>query len=403
MSQTAPYGKWESTITPASVVQGDITPSPYSAHTSIQEYGGAAAIAHGGTVYFSNSADNRVYSIKATTETPKPVTPDKKEYRHANFTVHPARHDLLMSVLRVLSLQNQNTWFGGSESRMIARCCRGVGTSAREKAVLLMTNNLDGVESASAWMLVFACKSVAIKRRRNRAPPSYITADLYRLQPPQLSQLASVLPNIQISPPIETALFDFSLAVLTAGDMSMEMSTGPNPSDRFDPVSYDTQLLSTLGHKFTNPKALHATETLSTVYRAFLSHPDRTLQTVTLSCVLTYKPLNLGWGLVGAPFEYIVSTMNCKNVIYKRGIIYMPNCKYNQEHVISRIWETLPNAQIIGPLCVGKEEFRGIRYSTVTFGVWIFLEVTLETFGEKSDDLGMINIPAVVQIKDLRI
>ncbi|KAF8121783.1 alpha beta-hydrolase [Boletus edulis] len=137
MSQTAPYGKWESTITPESVVQGnisftdlfvdptnnkiyhiearpqdnaryvivdtiagqDIIPSPYSARTSIQEYGGAAAIAYGGTVYFSNSADNRVYSIKATTETPEPVTPDKKEYRHANFTVHPVRYDLLVSVL----------------------------------------------------------------------------------------------------------------------------------------------------------------------------------------------------------------------------------------------------------------------------------------------------------------
>ncbi|KAG6382181.1 armadillo-type protein [Boletus reticuloceps] len=107
------------------------------------------------------------------------------------------------------------------------------------------------------------------------------------------------------------------------------------PSDRFDPVSYETQLLSTLGQcaslaekhnrelvpfflslavnddtvsnlaryklhawltlfsKFTNPKALHATETLFTVYRALLSHPDRTLQTVALSCVLTYKPPNL--------------------------------------------------------------------------------------------------------------
>ncbi|KAG6370302.1 down-regulated in metastasis-domain-containing protein [Boletus reticuloceps] len=42
--------------------------------------------------------------------------------------------------------------------------------------------------------------------------------------------------------------------------------------------------------KSTNPKALHATETLFIVYRAFLSHPDRTLQTVALSCVLTYKP-----------------------------------------------------------------------------------------------------------------
>ena len=55
----------------------DVIPSPYSARTSVQEYGGAAAIAYGGTVYFSNFTDNRVYSIKATTQTPEPVTPGK--------------------------------------------------------------------------------------------------------------------------------------------------------------------------------------------------------------------------------------------------------------------------------------------------------------------------------------
>ena len=45
-------------------------------------------------------------------------------------------------------------------------------------------------------------------------------------QAPYLSQLASVLPNIQNSPPIETALLNFSIAVLTAGDMSIAMSAG---------------------------------------------------------------------------------------------------------------------------------------------------------------------------------
>lgn len=132
MSQVAPYGKWESTITPESIVQGvssfrqhykngsvtgwlqsisfsdvfvdptndkiyhiearpednarnvivdtisgqDVIPSPYNARTSVQEYGGAAAIAYNGTLYFSNISDNRVYSIKAAiSQTPEPVTP----------------------------------------------------------------------------------------------------------------------------------------------------------------------------------------------------------------------------------------------------------------------------------------------------------------------------------------
>ncbi|KAF8546699.1 hypothetical protein OG21DRAFT_1426348, partial [Imleria badia] len=35
---------------------------------------------------------------------------------------------------------------------------RRLKTSAREKVVVLMANNLDGVETASAWMLVLTCK-----------------------------------------------------------------------------------------------------------------------------------------------------------------------------------------------------------------------------------------------------
>ncbi|KIK99166.1 hypothetical protein PAXRUDRAFT_823066 [Paxillus rubicundulus Ve08.2h10] len=141
MSQTAPYGKWESPITPDTIVQGsisfddvfvdstenrvyhierrpedngryvivdtlaaqDIIPSPYSARTGVHEYGGAAAIAHGDIVYFSNYVDNRVYSVKATPQKsfdlPEPVTSENSKYRYANFAVHPVRHDLLVSVL----------------------------------------------------------------------------------------------------------------------------------------------------------------------------------------------------------------------------------------------------------------------------------------------------------------
>lgn len=39
-----------------------------------------------------------------------------------------------------------------------ASVLRRLKTSAREKAVLLMSTNLTGVEDASAWMLIFACK-----------------------------------------------------------------------------------------------------------------------------------------------------------------------------------------------------------------------------------------------------
>ncbi|KAF7327783.1 DRIM domain-containing protein [Mycena kentingensis (nom. inval.)] len=101
-------------------------------------------------------------------------------------------------------------------------------------------------------------------------------------------------------------------------------------TDRFDPQSYETQLLFALGEcpelvqkhnrdivpfflnlisakiarhklgawltlfsKLPNPKALHATDSLRELYLTTLSHPDRTLQTNALSCLLTYKSPSL--------------------------------------------------------------------------------------------------------------
>ncbi|CCM06042.1 uncharacterized protein FIBRA_08288 [Fibroporia radiculosa] len=45
----------------------------------------------------------------------------------------------------------------------------------------------------------------------------------------------------------------------------------------------------TLFSKFVNPKALHSTEQLRSLYITLLSHPDRSLQRLALSCLLTYK------------------------------------------------------------------------------------------------------------------
>ncbi|CAA7260357.1 unnamed protein product [Cyclocybe aegerita] len=49
----------------------------------------------------------------------------------------------------------------------------------------------------------------------------------------------------------------------------------------------------TLFSKFSNPKALHATHTLRTLYTNLLSHSDRSLQTIALSCLFTYKSPHL--------------------------------------------------------------------------------------------------------------
>jgi U3 small nucleolar RNA-associated protein 20 len=56
-----------------------------------------------------------------------------------------------------------------------------------------------------------------------------------------------------------------------------------------------TQLITwlTLLSKFSNPKALYATHTLRSVYLTLLSHPDRSLQNISLSCLLAYKSPSL--------------------------------------------------------------------------------------------------------------
>ncbi|KAI0782968.1 armadillo-type protein [Abortiporus biennis] len=107
-----------------------------------------------------------------------------------------------------------------------------------------------------------------------------------------------------------------------------------NVPERFDKRNYELQLLSTLGEcsslaekhsrdlvplflslappsspsklarpkliswlglfsHFANPKALRSTEQLQQVYTVLLSHPDRPLQCVALSCMFTYKSPHL--------------------------------------------------------------------------------------------------------------
>jgi U3 small nucleolar RNA-associated protein 20 len=49
----------------------------------------------------------------------------------------------------------------------------------------------------------------------------------------------------------------------------------------------------TLFSNFTNPRVLHSTQVLYDLYTSLLSHPDRSLQGLALSCLLTYKPPHL--------------------------------------------------------------------------------------------------------------
>jgi dipeptidyl aminopeptidase/acylaminoacyl peptidase len=122
MTETLPYGAWRSPITsdlivaqaiglgdiivdgadiywiegrpseggrnvlvrrgPAGSVE-DITPAPFSARSRVHEYGGGAATVHGGLVFFSNFADQRLY-MQAGGSAPEPLTPEGGGWRYAD-------------------------------------------------------------------------------------------------------------------------------------------------------------------------------------------------------------------------------------------------------------------------------------------------------------------------------
>ncbi|KAH9007602.1 armadillo-type protein [Lactarius deliciosus] len=126
-----------------------------------------------------------------------------------------------------------------------------------------------------------------------------------------------------------------ALAKWSAGDMfKVQLIRDQRPRDRFDRVTFEAQLLVAFKHcaplaekhnrdlvplflnlagpsgpaklprakltswltlfsNFTNPRVLHSTQALHDLYTSLLSHPDRSLQGIALSCLLTYKPPHL--------------------------------------------------------------------------------------------------------------
>jgi dipeptidyl aminopeptidase/acylaminoacyl peptidase len=130
----APYGCWRSPITTQMLVQGavrfgdvshdgdtlywveirpeeqgryvvvrrtmdgqveDVLPPPFSARTLVNEYGGGALLASGGTVYFTNYADQRIWRLTPG-GVPQPLTPEGR-LRFADF-VHDAARSRLIAI-----------------------------------------------------------------------------------------------------------------------------------------------------------------------------------------------------------------------------------------------------------------------------------------------------------------
>ena len=71
----------------------DVNPAPFNARTRVHEYGGGAWIADGGTVWFSNYDDQRIYRQDGDGK-PQVITPDAP-LRYADATPDRARNRLI--------------------------------------------------------------------------------------------------------------------------------------------------------------------------------------------------------------------------------------------------------------------------------------------------------------------
>jgi hypothetical protein len=72
----------------------ELTPAPFNVRTRVHEYGGGAALAADGTVWFSNFADNRIYRIDPEGGAPQPVSADEM-LRYADFVLDKTRGRLV--------------------------------------------------------------------------------------------------------------------------------------------------------------------------------------------------------------------------------------------------------------------------------------------------------------------
>jgi dipeptidyl aminopeptidase/acylaminoacyl peptidase len=71
----------------------DVLPAPFSARTTLNEYGGGALLAAGGTVYFTNYADQQIWQLKPG-DVPRAVTAESK-LRFADYVLDAKRNRLI--------------------------------------------------------------------------------------------------------------------------------------------------------------------------------------------------------------------------------------------------------------------------------------------------------------------
>src|SRR5262245_61448896 len=101
----------------------DITPKPFNARTRVHEYGGGAWLVAGGTVYFSNFADGRLYRQDQGGE-PRPLTPappsPARGWRYADGAIDRHRG-------RWIGIREDHTGEGEAVNAIVAIDLAGTG------------------------------------------------------------------------------------------------------------------------------------------------------------------------------------------------------------------------------------------------------------------------------------
>ncbi|MCC2954770.1 prolyl oligopeptidase family serine peptidase [Massilia sp. IC2-477] len=73
---------------------GELTPAPFNVRSKVHEYGGGAYVVAGGSAWFSNHADSRLYRVDAGAQ-PVAVTAEDNKRRYADFVVDAPRRRLI--------------------------------------------------------------------------------------------------------------------------------------------------------------------------------------------------------------------------------------------------------------------------------------------------------------------
>lgn len=141
MVQTAPYGSWQSPITPELITKAapgldqpqwdngnlywlesrpwengrnvvmrrdgkgaisDALPAPLGARNKVHEYGGAPYVVADDVLYFCLDADQRIYRLPLndTNALPEPLTPKDASLRFADFCIDAANQLLICEIGR---------------------------------------------------------------------------------------------------------------------------------------------------------------------------------------------------------------------------------------------------------------------------------------------------------------